>query len=279
MTEVVQNLINSFGILDAIDIAVVAFLVYKALNFIRNSRTEQLIKGILALVVLFFISSILGLQTLTWALKSIFTIGFFALVVVFQPELRRALERVGQSKFLNGNFKNNTPKDNSRIVVDEIGNAVMDMSETKTGALIILERETVLGDIMESGTSVDARITAQMLENIFYEGAPLHDGAVIIRGDRIASAACVLPLTDDKDLNKALGTRHRAGIGITENSDALAIIISEETGYISLAQGGVLERPVDMKRVNQVLNEYYALGNSEPSTQLFKKIGGKKHAK
>ena len=209
------------------------------------------------------------------------TLGVIALVVVFQPELRRGLEYVGRSKIVKAPF-GQLDKEKAKTVIDEFAKAVDSFSSTKTGALIILERETALSDIAETGTEVNADITSELLGNIFYEGAPLHDGAVLIRGDKIFAAGCVLPLTGNKNLNKSLGTRHRAGIGITENSDAIAIIVSEETGIISMAVDGKLTRFLDTKTVEKTLLNLYLSNNEDDSfkfSKIFDKLGRKKDAK
>ena len=209
------------------------------------------------------------------------TLGVIALVVVFQPELRRGLEYVGRSKIVKAPF-GQLDEEKAKTVTDEFAKAVDSFSSTKTGALIILERETALSDIAETGTEVNADITSELLGNIFYEGAPLHDGAVLIRGDKIFAAGCVLPLTGNKNLNKSLGTRHRAGIGITENSDAIAIIVSEETGIISMAVDGKLTRFLDTKTVEKTLLNLYLSNNEDDSfkfSKIFDKLGRKKDAK
>lgn len=250
-----NNIVSSIGVTDILDIAIVAFLVYKVLGFIRETRAEQLAKGLLVLVVVTLLSDLLHLYTLHWMLSNLMTVGLLALVVLFQPELRRALEKLGRSKFIN--IAGDVNKEEAKKIVTDISKAVEAMSASRTGALMVIEKETALNDIVETGTVIDAAISAEMIGNIFYEGAPLHDGAMIIRGGRLYAAGCVLPLTQNKKLGKELGTRHRAGIGITEASDALVIIVSEETGVISLAQNGELTRFVDVKRIEKILLGLY----------------------
>ena len=233
------------------------------------------------LVVTFFISDILHLYALNWIMRGTMTLGVIALVVVFQPELRRGLEYVGRSKIMKAPF-GQLDKDKAKQVTDEFVKAIDYCSSTRTGALIILERETALTDIAESGTEINADISAQLIGNIFYEGAPLHDGAMIIRGERIYAAGCVLPLTENKELNKSLGTRHRAGIGITEKSDAISIIVSEETGVISYAMDGKLTRFLDVKAVEKLLLNLYIQNKDEDTSKLNKiidKVGRKKDVK
>ena len=281
MKDFFDNIIASIGIKDVLDILIVSFIVYKILGFIRETRAQQLVKGLLVLVVAFFLSDILNLYALNWILRGTMTLGVIALVVVFQPELRRGLEYVGRSKIVKAPF-GQLDKEKAKTVTDEFAKAVDSFSSTKTGALIILERETALSDIAETGTEVNADITSELLGNIFYEGAPLHDGAVLIRGDKIFAAGCVLPLTGNKNLNKSLGTRHRAGIGITENSDAIAIIVSEETGIISRAVDGKLTRFLDTKTVEKTLLNLYLSNNEDDSfkfSKIFDKLGRKKDAK
>ena len=266
MREFLQNIVSGIGINDVIDILITAFIVYKILGFIRETRAQQLIKGLLVIVAAYFISDFLSLHTINWMLRGAFTFGVFALVVVFQPELRRALEYMGRSK-LGVGFIGNVDTDKARLIVKEITEALMDFSNERTGALIVFERQTALEDIAETGTKINAEITDQMLGNIFYEGAPLHDGAVIIRGDKIYSAGCVLPLSDNKTISKSLGTRHRAGLGISEKSDALVMIVSEETGIISAAENGKFRRPLTEIEVTQILTDLYI--NSAESAGSF----------
>ncbi|MCI8349510.1 MAG: TIGR00159 family protein [Firmicutes bacterium] len=250
-----NNIISSIGITDVLDILIVAFIVYKVLGFIRETRAEQLAKGLLILVIITLASKVLHLYTLNWILSGVMTVGLVALVVIFQPELRRALEHLGRSRFTN--VLNGVDKEEAKRMVLEMVEAIESMSSSRTGALIVIEGEITLNDIVETGTVIDANVSAEMIGNIFYEGAPLHDGAMIIRGDRLHAAGCVLPLTQNKQLSKELGTRHRAGIGITENSDAMVIIVSEETGVISIAKNGNLIRFVDVKKIEKALLELY----------------------
>ncbi len=255
MEHFFKNIVSGIGFTDILDILIVTFIIYKLLHFIRETRAEQLAKGLLFLMVATLLSKVLQLYTLHWILSGVMTVGLIAVVVIFQPELRRGLEYLGRSKF--SNVLSEVDKEEAKYMVGQLVEAVDSMSASHTGALIVIEREISLNDIAETGTIIDAAISSQMIGNIFYEGAPLHDGALIIRGSRIHAAGCVLPLTQNKNLNKELGTRHRAGIGITENSDALVIIVSEETGIISLAQNGKLTRFLDVKKVEKALFNLY----------------------
>ena len=264
MGEYLSNIASGIGITDVIDIAIVAFVIYKILGFIQETRAEQLVKGIALLVFATIVSGegFLNLYTINWVLRNVMTAGMIALVIIFQPELRRGLESVGRNKILNAPFSR-VEKSEAKSLVSEIVRAVTRFSDEKTGALMIFERTTKLNEIVETGTVVDARISAEMLGNIFYEGAPLHDGAAVIRGSRLHAAGCVLPLTANKELSKDLGTRHRAGIGITENSDALVLIVSEETGIISMAENGRLTRFLDVKTVEKTLLGIYLNSHGE----------------
>jgi len=256
MSEIFSNIISGVGITDVIDVAIVAFVIYKVLGFIRETRALQLVKGLLVLVLITVLSDQFNLYTLNWILRNTLQLGVIALVIVFQPELRRALEYVGRSKFITPQFAQ-MDKEKVKVLTAAIIKAVDFFSSNKVGALIIMERETTLNDIAETGTKINAEISTELLGNIFYEGAPLHDGATIVRGDRLYAAGCVLPLTQSKTLSKDLGTRHRAGIGITENSDAIALIVSEETGIISIAVDGKLSRFLDIKTVEKTLLNIY----------------------
>ena len=256
MQNFFENLFYGFGITDIIDILIVAFVIYKLMGLIKQTRAQQLMKGVIVLVAAAFFSGLFNLHTLNWILKGAVTLGAVAILVVFQPELRRALEYMGRSKFVKAPLKQ-MDKEKGKQITSHIVRAVENFSKDRVGALIVFEKETILSDIMESGTIVDAEISEQLLGNIFYEGSPLHDGAVIIRDGRLYAAGCVLPLTRSNTISKELGTRHRAGIGITENSDALTIIVSEETGIISMASEGQLSRFLDIKTVEKTLLNMY----------------------
>ncbi|MBQ6662498.1 MAG: diadenylate cyclase CdaA [Firmicutes bacterium] len=252
MKQTITEIFASLQPSTILDILVVAYIVYKILGFIRDSRAQQLVKGLLVLGVAYAAADFLQLHLLLWILKGAWTVGIIAIIIIFQPELRRGLERMGRGGLLNGHI-GKLDKGNAKRVTDEFVEAIDMFSETRTGALIVIEREVSLGDIAETGTIVDAEVSAEMLGNIFYKGAPLHAGAVIIRDGRIFAAGCVLPLTASLELSKDLGTRHRAAIGITENSDAVTLIVSEENGVISVARGGRLKRFLDTKELEKLL--------------------------
>lgn len=270
----ITSVIASIGITDAIDIIIVAFLVYKALDFIKETRAQQLVRGIVLVLVAFLLSQFLHLNLLNWLLKSLVTVGLIAIVVLFQPEIRRGLETIGRRGLITNQFRD-VSKDDAFATVHSIVDACDDFSSTKTGALIAIERTTMLNDIIETGVVVNADISVRLLGNLFYEGSPLHDGAVIIRGTKVHAASCVLPLTSRTNIGGNLGTRHRAGVGLSEVSDALVIIVSEESGAISIAQNGELKRFLDLKTLEKILLEIY-IPASDKNDPLARILGGGK---
>jgi diadenylate cyclase len=275
MKEMLANImagVEGIGFTDILDILVVAFIVYKVLGFINDTRAQQLVQGIFILLFAYVVSDLLSLHTLNWILKGTMAVGVIALIILFQPELRRGLEYMGRGK-LSLSKIGQMNKENAKYITDEFVKAVDYFSTTRTGALIIIEREVSLGDIAESGTVINADISAEVIENIFYTGAPLHDGALIVRGEKLYAAGCVLPLSTNPNINKELGTRHRAGLGITENSDAIAIIVSEESGIISFAGEGKLTRFLNTKEVEKMLLNLYIQdkGDKEKGKSKFAK--------
>ena len=271
MLQTINNLLTGIGFSDIVDILIISFIIYKILGFVRSTRAEQLAKGLGILLVALFVSEWLHFYTVHWVISSVLNVGLIALIVVFQPELRRALEYLGRGRFGARQFS----MDRERIAenVDTIVRAIDYFSQKKEGALIVIERETALSDIAETGTILDATLSESTLENIFYKGAPLHDGAVILRSDRVLAAGCVLPLTENPNHSKDLGTRHRAGIGISEVSDAIVLIVSEETGIISMAIDGKLSRFLDLKTVEKTLLGYYLSKiNRQSGESVFPKI-------
>jgi len=259
---------------DVIDILIIAYVLYRLILVIHKTRAEQLLKGLAVLIVITKVSEWLQIGTVNYILRNAMTVGVIALLIVFQPELRRGLESLGRSGFLGKNFFffNEEEKDMSEVL-GEICDAVQFLSRSKIGALIVLERETGLNELIETGIAMDSKISSELLINTFIPNTPLHDGAVIIRGDRIMAAGCFLPLTDNQNLSSELGTRHRAGIGVTEISDAVAIIVSEETGTISLAQNGRLSRHLDAKTLKEVLSSIFEV--KENKKPVWKKWGNK----
>lgn len=250
LNSIVANF-QTFKLVDLLDILIIAFLIYQLLGFVNRTRAGQLAKGALIVMAVYLVANILNMRTVTWLLNSLLQVGLLTLVVLFQPEIRRALERMGQTdqwayRFFNKNRYNDTSlKGAWRSAIIAICDAAERFSETKTGALIVLERNTNLSEIVRTGTPVNSAVNLEVLGTIFYEGTPLHDGAAIIEDGRIKAAGCVLPLSNNLDLGKDMGTRHRACLGIAENSDAIAIVVSEETGIISMAKNGVLMRHFD----------------------------------
>lgn len=248
------DMIFSMSINDVIDILIVAYIFYKVFMFIKDTRAEQVLKGIVLLFVATQISEILKLHTLYWILIKALDLGFIAALVIFQPELRAGLEYIGRTKF--NFFLKNSASVSEEIfdkTIEEIVEALYSLSRHKIGALIILERQTKLGDIINTGTSIDGAISRQLLINIFIPNTPLHDGAVVIRDSQIKAAACFLPLTQSKDLSKDLGTRHRAAVGVSEVSDCISLIVSEETGDVSIAKAGKLYRNISKERMTNIL--------------------------
>ena len=247
---------NPFEILTVLlDILCVAILIYIFFTLVKKSRAWQLLKGIVFLVVITAISGWLKLRILNFILTSIMTYGVIALLVIFQPELRRTLEQLGSNtKFLRKFFEFNTSaRDRVKDDIYKVTVAVNELAKSKTGALIVFERDIKLTDIIETGLEINSEISPQLLVNIFVPNTPLHDGAVIISNNKITAAACILPLADDKNIARELGTRHRAGIGISKDSDAIVVIVSEETGSISIANNGVLIRDVKDEALKRIL--------------------------
>ena len=254
--QYIEGLFLNIRIRDIIDILIVAVAFYKLFMLIRETRAEQLTKGILALFVFTKISDWLELYTVYWILENAMTVGVLAILIVFQPELRRALEYIGRSSFFTKSFIEIKGESLSQVV-DEIVEAVASLSRQKIGALIVIERTTGLNEIAETGTQINGKVSSDLLINIFIPNTPLHDGAVIIKEDIIKAAGCFLPLTENTSLSKELGTRHRAALGISEKSDCLAIIVSEETGAISIAENGSIARYLDTKTLRQILMDMY----------------------
>ncbi len=241
MFNLVLYAIKEIRFFDIVDIIIVAYLLYKALVFLRETRAGQLVKGIAVTLVLYALANWWKLSVLQWILSVVFNSAIVVFVIIFQPELRRILERVGQTNWAGAKSGS---EETRRVVecIENVGKAARIMQESKTGALIVFERKTQLGEIINSGTVLNAEASVPMITNIFFPKAPLHDGAVIIRDGRIYAAGCILPLTQSNDFAQSLGTRHRAAIGMTENSDAVVLVVSEETGNISIVINGEIKR-------------------------------------
>ncbi len=248
---------NTFTWRDALDIILVAYLIYKLIGMLAHTRTGTLVKGIAVLAAAYALSNLMQLKTIKFLIDYLFRYGLVVLVVIFQPELRSMLERVGRARLGRSLFTIKLDEDSSSRKLgayEKICAAAESMSRTQTGALIVFEKETPLTEIIATGTVVDAEISEELIGNIFYKGSPLHDGAVVIRGDRVTAAGCLLPVSHNLNISKEMGTRHRAGLGITENSDAIALIVSEENGIISLAQNGVIIRNLDKAGALRILS-------------------------
>lgn len=245
--------VMTFGIWDFIDIAIVAYAIYKLIVFSRRSNTGQVVKGVLLILAIAQISGMLGLNMINFLLVNTMQLGLLALVVLFQPELRKAFEKFGSKRFVQ--FSVEKESDNSEIeqAILQTVDACKSLSKTRTGALIVFEREILLDNIVKTGTIIDSKVSSELLKNVFYPKAPLHDGALIVQNGRVASAGCMLPLSENNNLSKQLGMRHRAGVGMSENSDAVVVVVSEETGSVSVAIEGMLKRHLAPETLEKIL--------------------------
>ena len=261
------NLTHRLGIIDIIDILLVAFILYELLLLTRHTRGSALLKGLFALVMLALLSSLLGFVSLNWLLNFILQNGAVVLVILFQPELRKALEKMGRSRIFGKSGMNSIDDERERIISELIQTAV-DLSKRRVGALIVFEQKTGLQEYIETGTPLHADISAPLLENIFEPNTPLHDGAVVIRDDQIIAGACILPLAEASGVSRELGTRHRAAVGISENTDAVVIVVSEETGIVSMARDGMLRRPLTVDELREILNDLYTKKKGRLSTLI-----------
>lgn len=254
----IQDFLGINGLWDVIriiiDVGIISYIFYKLMFVLKDSRAYQVIKGIILILVLSFVAEQLQLTTVSYIIKAFIDVLPFLLLLLFQPELRRWLEGLGHSK-VTGIFSSNSASVDVDTMIAEVVHAAVAMSSQRVGALIVFERQTSLGEIIRTGTVVDAKVSTQLLRLIFVPNTPLHDGAVIIRGGKVHAAACYLPLTDNINLDKDLGTRHRAGIGVTESTDCISIIVSEETGNISFARAGQLVRPVTAEKLRKLLKD------------------------
>ena len=260
------------GLTDILEILIIAFTIYHVSLWVKKTRAWALVKGILILFLCYIIAYLLDMSVILWIFNKTLAIGITALLIVFQPELRKALEELGKKNIVRSIVPFDEQKDKNKRFSDksinEIIRATVEMANLKTGALIILEKDIVLSEYERTGINLDSAISSQLLINIFEHNTPLHDGAVIIRGDRIVAATCYLPLSDNLGLSKELGTRHRAGVGISEVSDSLTIIVSEETGKISVAIGGKLLRNVDGDLLRKQIDELQ--GNTSETKKRFR---------
>ncbi len=254
------NMIWNIGLSDTVDILIVAYLIYRGILFLRRTNSYNLTKGILLLLLIAVFARVLDLKMISYLLSRALELGVIALVILFQPELRRALERLG-SGFFKGRGEISGEMETA---VAQTVLACRDLSNSRTGALIIFERNMLLNDVMSTGTIINADATAELIKNIFFNKAPLHDGALILREGRLASAGCVLPLSGNTNLSKELGTRHRAGIGLSEQSDAVVVIVSEETGTISVAIDGMLKRHLSASSLEKLLRKELIQEDEKP---------------
>ena len=271
------NYIQTIEIADAVDILIVAFLIFQLIRLIHKTNTSRVAKGILLLVLVLWLSGILGLSMINFLLSRAMELGLVALVIIFQPELRRVLEKVGSNRRLSSLFGGEFQSFSMETAITQTVLACADMSKSKTGALIIFVRDNQLTDPISTGTLVDASVTAELLKNLFFKNSPLHDGAVIVKDGRIAAAGCMLPMSSNMNLSKDLGMRHRAGIGISEQSDAVVVIVSEETGSISVAVDGMLKRHLSPATMETLLRKELVADDSDSvKRNLLERIRGRK---
>lgn len=256
------NILHRLGVADVADILIVAVILYEVIMLTRQTRGSAVLKGLVLLLVATLISNMIGLTALNWLLMSFINNGVVVLVILFQPEIRKALEQIGRGAMLKGG-RDDFSDDKDRVI-NEIIQCLTNLSRRRVGALIVFERKIGLKDIIETGTMIDAQISAALLENIFEPNTPLHDGAVIIRGSRVVAGACILTLTESRSVSHELGTRHRAALGVSETTDSISLIVSEETGIISMTREGRIIRHLDSKSLWEILNEMY----DEPKKSL-----------
>lgn len=272
--------IRSMGLSDVLDILIVAVVVYAVVGFIRRTNSIKVANGILLLVLALWLSSFLRLSVTNFLLRQVFEIGILAVIILFQPEIRRALEKVGSSQ-LFAIFGKEWGVQGMEHVIMQTVYACEDMARSRTGALIVFERDNRLNEVRGSGTFIDAQVSAELLKNVFYDKSPLHDGAAIIKDGRLTAAGCMLPLSMNANLSRELGMRHRAGIGITEHTDAVAVIVSEESGSISVAVDGLLKRHLTIDMFEAILRRELLPTEEEDRTTWFDRLKqrkGNKHA-
>lgn len=273
--ELIVYIVTNIRIVDILDILVIAFLIYKCIEFFSKTRGGQLVKGLLLLLGMALIADWLDMVTVNWIMVRVMDSLLIAAVIIFHPEIRRALERVGTSKlgFLGRGTASDSEEESIKKCIDAACKAAGSMQEQKCGALMVFERTTKLGEIVATGTLVDAEATSPLICNVFFPKSPLHDGGMLLRQGRVYAAGCILPLTQNTALNKELGTRHRAAIGMSENSDAVVVVVSEETGTISLAVNGELRRGFDAITLHNELTELL-IDSSEASGGFFARVIG-----
>ena len=283
--QVKRALLSFNGISDLFDVILVAFVIYSGIKLIRETRAFQLAKGVLLLAGIYLVVTLFEMQASEFILSFIFGNVLMILVVIFAPELRHALESMGRSSVSIFNIFNLKNKDETELQeniknsINSVCRACTDMSDKQIGALIVFEKETLLGEISKTGTQLDAMVTTELIGNIFFPKAPMHDGAVVIKNGRVISAGCILPLTSNTDLSSELGTRHRAAIGMSESSDAIVVVVSEETGAISVAEKGHLKRNISVGDLREILSKNFTNDNNGDKSRIKKILRGGKNGK
>ena len=273
LREMVTGAISTFRVQDAFDILIMAFLIYHLIGLLRETRAGQLLKGVFGILLLYFFAYVLELYTLRTVMEMVVRYGALVLLVLFQPELRKVLEQVGRTSITNLSVfaPNMSAGEYERKQMIKTINAICDscaiLSKEQIGALIVLERETRIGDIISTGTIIDSQPSADLIKNVFFPNSPLHDGALVIRSRRLYAAGCFLPLSDNYDISKALGTRHRAALGMSEVSDALIVVVSEETGNITVAQNGKLDIGITVSTLSAILYREFVTEEKESTTE------------
>lgn len=250
------SLLSRISLTNILEIIIISFVVYEILYWVKNTRAWTVLKGLVVICLFALVAAILHLTTILWILENITGIAVTALLIIFQPELRKALEQLGSQKIISNLLSfddGKVDREFSEKTVNELVRATLEMAKVKTGALMVIERNTSLKEIERTGIEVNGLVTSQLLINIFEHNTPLHDGAVVIRGNRVAAATCYLPLSDNMTISKDLGTRHRAAVGVSEVTDSLTIVVSEETGRVSVAEGGALTRIADAESLRKIL--------------------------
>lgn len=274
VAQILQSLrrsVDGMGIGDVLEVLIIAYLVYHILLWVQTTKAWTLLKGVVVILVIWFFASYFRMNTILWIGKNLLGTAITAVVIVLQPELRKALEELGKKNILSTVLPIDTGKKEENVVTEktihEIVRACVEMGKVKTGALIVIEGQQSLADYERTGIDIDAVVTSQLLINIFEHNTPLHDGAVIVRNNRVTSATCYLPLTDNDSISKEVGTRHRAGVGISEATDSITVIVSEQTGKISVALDGTLERGLDADALKARLKEFAALSEQGDQTE------------
>lgn len=273
LREMVTGAVSTFRVQDAVDIAIMAFLVYHLINLLKETRAGQLIKGVFGILILYFFAYVLELYTLRTAMEMVIRYGALVLLVLFQPELRKILEQVGRTSISNLSVfgSNMSTSEYERKQMIKTINAICDscaiLSKERIGALIVMERETKIGDIISTGTVIDSQPSADLIKNVFFPNSPLHDGALVIRNSRLYAAGCFLPLSDNYEISRVLGTRHRAALGISEVSDAIVVVVSEETGAVTMAKNGKLEIDIGVNGLSAALFREFVAEDKENAAE------------